>query len=49
MTCTKLYYLVYIQIKELTLAEQALLGNEVPQMEEDNEVVISPISVGREE
>ncbi|XP_030208813.1 eosinophil peroxidase [Gadus morhua] len=26
------------EIKELTLAEQALLGNEVPQMEEDNEV-----------
>ena len=46
--CTDFYYyLVYIQSTSI-LAEQDILGRTEPQMEGDNEVVMSHIAVGRE-
>ena len=49
MTDTDLYYLVCIQRTRLSQAEQDIMGKMEPKMEEDNEVVMSHISVGQEE
>ena len=49
MTHINCYYLVCMQRTRLSQAEQDILGRMEPKMEEDNEVVMSHISVGQEE
>ena len=49
MACTDFYNLVCIQRNRLYLAEQDIMGRMETEMEADNEVVMSHVSVGRKE